>query len=688
MMMMIASSSSSLTTTTTAWRRSAPPRGDRRRAKGGQKGGVTRSTTNRTRGFSSSVLNRRRRCDTIATAASTTNNDNDNDDTAATAAATGNDRYEEKTGPGTLNNTNDSQRRSRRFGASSSSKSASDTNNIKGSVTTKSTRELASTLANRDKNVVLLVETTSCRYCEQVEPTFAAMAAMFAGDESIEVQRVVCKTPEQKAFAGKYFRARSFPTICTLPRGSGPLFRHASSDRSIGAILEFTRETTGAVPNAGRSERYADDLTRRNDWLRQIQQGGLESTTSMAGSYESSMFDDRRGSGNGISSNNNNKSSNSGGRRTPSGNNNYGSYGAEYATRANYLRQQQQQQNQQRVPLSSRFAETNYDRWNGGAPPSQQYRSYYGDQEFSRAEEEQYFGQPALDPKDDAAFENQFQSRRNYNYGDDFLDNGGGVGGPGSYYYDSPAFQYNNKVHITDVFSQASRDSVENVKRVHRKVTQVVAELPATAARIAQTDIVPAFALGLVLSAILSSFGNLIQSIRRDRFRRYQKMQRSGQRTLTEREEALVEIEREFSEMALAEWKSATREEMMEIPKQFWILCNAYAAIVFRIWEVRVNEAILSCGNALKAKLGLRREDQYYDDEEEDESLYYGGGIDGEGEDEDDDADFYNYGDENDASSQFAVVNRDGEIMGYQGPDYDTSVPPRGSGSYDDENFY
>ena len=113
------------------------------------------------------------------------------------------------------------------------------------------------------------------------------------------------------------------------------------------------------------------------------------------------------------------------------------------------------------------------------------------------------FRQPALDPKDDVAFENQFQSRRNYNYGDDFLDNGGGLGGTGSYYYDSPAFQYNNKVHITDVFSQASRDSVENAKRVHRKVTQVVAELPATAARIAQTDIVPAFALGLVLSAIL-----------------------------------------------------------------------------------------------------------------------------------------------------------------------------------------
>jgi len=552
---------------------------------------------------------------------------------------------------------------------------------MKGSVTTKSTRELASTLANRNKNVLLLVETTNCRYCEQVEPTFAAMAAMFAGDESIEVQRVVCKTPEQKAFAGKYFRARSFPTICTLPRGSGPLFRHASSDRSIGAILEFTRETTGAVPNAGRGERYADDLTRRNDWLRQIQQGGLESTTSMAGSYESTLFDDRRGSSN----NSNNNSSSGGGRRTPPSNNNkFGSYGAEYATRASYLRQQQQ--NQQRVPQSSRFAETNYDRWNS-APPSQQYRSYYGDQEFSRAEEEQYFGQLALDPKDDAAFENQFQSRRNHNYRDDFSDIGGGGG---NYYYGSPAFQYNNnnsKVQITDVFSQASRDSIESVKRVHQKVTQVVAELPATAARIAQTDIVPAFALGLVLSAIISSFGNLIQSIRRDRFRRYQKMQRSGQRTLTEREEALVEIEREFSEMALIEWKTATREEMMEIPKQFWILCNAYAAIVFRIWEVRINEAILSCGNALKAKLGLRREDEYYEDEDEDESLYYGGGgIDGEGEEENDDAAFYNYGGSDDNASSQYMVNRDGEIMGYQGPDYDTRAPPQGS--YDDENYY
>ena len=75
------------------------------------------------------------------------------------------------------------------------------------------------------------------------------------------------------------------------------------------------------------------------------------------------------------------------------------------------------------------------------------------------------------------------------------------------------------------------------------------------------------------------------------------------------------------------------------------------------------------CGRQLlKAKLGLRREDQYYDDEEEDESLYYGGGIDGEGEDEDDDADFYNYGDENDASSQ-SPCNRDGE------PDYGIPRP-------------
>ena len=671
---MFAASLNDTTTTTTTTKRTTGPLKSQRLSTSSRASRAAQSAGNRNRSIGSrnslgdddgsaflwttrrvrKTTTRRRTIAFLGNSINTTNNnmENGNENT------TGNDRYEERRGRGTLNN--DSQRRSSRLGASSSSM------NFKGGVTTKSTRELASTLANREKNVILLVETTNCRYCEQVEPTFAAMAAMFAGDESIEVQRVVCKTPEQKAFAGKYFRARSFPTICTLPKGSGPLFRHASSDRSIGAILEFTRETTGAMPNAGRSKRYADDLTRRNDWLRQIQQGGLESTTTMAGNYESNMFDEQRGIG--YSSNNNSSS-----RWTPSSNNNnYGSYGAEYATRANYLRQQQEQQNQnyQRgqsfsPQSSSRFVETNYDQWNG-ASPSQQYRSYYGDQEFSRAEE-QYFGQLALDPRDDVAFENQFQSRRNHNYGDDFNNTGA------NYYHDSPAFH--NKVQITDVFSQASRSSVENVKRVHRKVTQVVSELPDTAARIAETDVIPAFALGLVLSAIISSFGNLIQSIRRDRFRRYQKMQRSGQRTLTEREEALVEIEREFSEMALAEWKTATREELFEIPKQFWILCNAYAAIVFRIWEVRINEAILSCGNALKAKLGLRREDQYYEDED----------FEGE-EREGDDAEFYNYG--GDGSSSQYDVNRDAEIMGYQGPDYDTNVPPRGSGGYDNGNFY
>jgi hypothetical protein len=108
---------------------------------------------------------------------------------------------------------------------------------------------------------------------------------------------------------------------------------------------------------------------------------------------------------------------------------------------------------------------------------------------------------------------------------------------------------------------------------------------------------------------------------------------------------------------------------------------------VFRIWEVRINEAILSCGNALKAKLGLRREDEYYEDEDEDESLYYGGGgIDGEGEEKNDDAAFYNYGGSDDNASSQYMVNRDGEIMGYQGPDYDTSAPPQGS--YEDENYY
>ena len=210
------------------------------------------------------------------------------------------------------------------------------------------------------------------------------------------------------------------------------MFRHASSDRSIGAILEFTRETTGAVPNAGRSERYADDLTRRNDWLRQIQQGGIriddvyggEATNRACLTIEEGVVmvlviiiiiiiikvvivvadgllrvttitevtarSTRRGRIIFVSNSNNRISKECRCRRD----------------------------SRRRITIDGT-----------AASPSQQYRSYYGDQEFSRAEEEQYFGQPALDPKDDAAFENQFQSRRNYNYGDDFLDNGGGLGG-------------------------------------------------------------------------------------------------------------------------------------------------------------------------------------------------------------------------------------------------------------------
>ena len=95
---------------------------------------------------------------------------------------------------------------------------------------------------------------------------------------------------------------------------------------------------------------------------------------------------------------------------------------------------------------------------------------------------------------------------------------------------------------------------------------------------------------------------------------------------------------------------------------------------MFRIWEVRINEAILSCGNALKAKLGLRREDQYYEDED----------FEGE-EREGDDAEFYNYG--GDGSSSQYDVNRDAEIMGYQGPDYDTNVPLEAAGATTTETF-
>ena len=111
--------------------------------------------------------------------------------------------------------------------------------------------EVAGLLAHREETVMLLVETKNCRWCDDVQPAWTAVAVCYANDPTVRVCRMHCDTDELKQFAGKYFRAKTFPTIVALPAGKGPVYRHASADRSVAALLEFAEEATGRnVPHA------------------------------------------------------------------------------------------------------------------------------------------------------------------------------------------------------------------------------------------------------------------------------------------------------------------------------------------------------------------------------------------------------------------------------------------------------
>ena len=100
-------------------------------------------------------------------------------------------------------------------------------------------------LTHRDETVMLLVETENCRWCDDVQPAWTAVAVCYANDPTVRVCRLRCDSAEMKQFAAKYFRAKTFPTIVALPAGKGPVYRHASADRSVGALLEFAEEATG-----------------------------------------------------------------------------------------------------------------------------------------------------------------------------------------------------------------------------------------------------------------------------------------------------------------------------------------------------------------------------------------------------------------------------------------------------------
>ncbi len=117
---------------------------------------------------------------------------------------------------------------------------------VSGSAVETLTRdEVSGLLTNRDETVMLLVETSNCRWCDDVQPAWTAMGVCYENDPTVRVCRLRCESDELKQFAAKYFRAKTFPTIVALPAGKGPVYRHASADRSVAALLEFAEEATG-----------------------------------------------------------------------------------------------------------------------------------------------------------------------------------------------------------------------------------------------------------------------------------------------------------------------------------------------------------------------------------------------------------------------------------------------------------
>ena len=71
-------------------------------------------------------------------------------------------------------------------------------------------------LTHRDETVMLLVETENCRWCDDVQPAWTAVAVCYANDPTVRVCRLRCDSAEMKQFAAKYFRAKTFPTLSLI----------------------------------------------------------------------------------------------------------------------------------------------------------------------------------------------------------------------------------------------------------------------------------------------------------------------------------------------------------------------------------------------------------------------------------------------------------------------------------------
>ena len=111
------------------------------------------------------------------------------------------------------------------------------------------TQAALATLASaprRDKTTILALYAPWCRFCQALEPSYAALAAKYAGSASVDVAVFRADTEDDgaKAFASAELRLGTFPTIVVLP-STGGVVKYESEARDVESLDMFVRALGG-----------------------------------------------------------------------------------------------------------------------------------------------------------------------------------------------------------------------------------------------------------------------------------------------------------------------------------------------------------------------------------------------------------------------------------------------------------
>ena len=104
--------------------------------------------------------------------------------------------------------------------------------------------------AQRDADILLLVEMPNCEWCAKTRPAWTQLAK--ARDKSHPDARAcvfVAATPEDRAWADKHLAAHSFPTIIAMPKRGG-VYKYGGVERTPALLGAFADEACRATPPA------------------------------------------------------------------------------------------------------------------------------------------------------------------------------------------------------------------------------------------------------------------------------------------------------------------------------------------------------------------------------------------------------------------------------------------------------